>query len=938
MFILNNDDLSIYATRGDIVFFTVSAEDNGEAYTFKVGDVVRVKIFGKKDAESVVLEKDFPITEKTENVEILLTAEDTKIGGVISKPRDYWYEIELNPLTKPQTIIGYDENGPKVFKLFPEGADIPAYVPTPEDIPFIDSELDLTSPRPVENQAVARAVVQLKAAFAKTDKTSNDTAAALSLERARIDNIVAQNAVKVSKTLDYVAAFDEQKKPIIDATITSDGVHATIKINFREAEAFYSSLNMFIIPDECRPISTGLIHTEGRLSYGIRYDTEHKYYYLYAYITDEDYYIAVPSEAGVINITYALENYELKDIRIGANGETYGTAGEAVRKKSELIDSLSIATLGYTERAILWENGNLQFGSATNRIVTQVCVAKGDIVLIAPEGYEIALGVYEGTEGAYTKVFDSGWHTGTYETDYGAGTIYKVVVRQIDDADIAPTIGSLVSVREYFGKDNHGKRIKDTEDGISRIEARFSETRNLFTGVADWINADINGKAGGVLEPKVDNKEYAAVPTYMRIKSGDHVISWASIKSSLISLYLHFYDADKNHIKYQALYNVSSGGYKTFTSPENAAYFRVSVYSTASESWTDNIPLNLQVEEGYVPTEYIGARVIDHNYIDIADIAKALPASENMGKPFTSATIRSIAHRGEPIHAPQCTAPAYVAAKKLGFNIAENDLYNTADGKLVMWHDTTLARLGDGMRDISGFPMYTDGKTVYYYNPSSGVVYTYDNGYIESGVDVSDLVKMKGSDYSVQSLTLAVLKRIDFGEYMGKAFVGTQILTFAEWVQLCKWLGLEIYIDKKITLTSSIVAEMVQTVSRLGMLNHTSWFVWDMAEVSLIRSKVPNARIVWLDAPTESKIVSRASLLKDGAVVFNPHTLELTEENIASALEAGYEVECWNVDYASYGFNTTEDIFNEIRRVCYLGVGGITLDKYSVEDAILASI
>jgi hypothetical protein len=327
MFVLNSDDLSIYATRGDIVFFTVSAEDNGTVYTFKAGDVVRVKIFGKKDAENVVLEKDFPITEDSENVEILLTAEDTKIGEVISKPRDYWYEIELNPLTKPQTIIGYDENGPKIFKLFPEGADIPAFVPSPEDIPFIDSELDLTSPRPVENQAVAREIVQLKAAFAKTDNKSNDTAEALSVERARIDNIIARNAVKVSKPLDYTEEVAEDTKSVLDATITSDGVHATIQINFREAEAFYSSLNMFIIPDECRPINTGIIHTEDRLAYGIGYNTTDKYYYLYAYITDEEYYTPVPSAAGVVNITYALENYELKDIRVGADGKTYSTAG-----------------------------------------------------------------------------------------------------------------------------------------------------------------------------------------------------------------------------------------------------------------------------------------------------------------------------------------------------------------------------------------------------------------------------------------------------------------------------------------------------------------------------------------------------------------------------------------------------------------------------------
>ena len=167
MFTLN-DDLSIYATRGDIVFFSVSADDDGIPHKFQAGDVVRIKIYGKKDAATVVLQKDFPVTEITESVAIFLTEEDTKIDEVINKPKDYWYEVELNPYTYPQTIIGYDEDGAKVFKLFPEGADIPEYVPEPEEIPVVDDELDLTSTRPVQNQVVARAVASLEDGYERT--------------------------------------------------------------------------------------------------------------------------------------------------------------------------------------------------------------------------------------------------------------------------------------------------------------------------------------------------------------------------------------------------------------------------------------------------------------------------------------------------------------------------------------------------------------------------------------------------------------------------------------------------------------------------------------------------------------------------------------------------------------------------------------------------
>lgn len=118
-----HEDNSIYATRGDIVFFSVTAEDSGVPYHFQPGDVVRITIYGKKDAENVVLQKDFPVSVASESVSIYLDKEDTTIGEVISKPKDYWYEVELNPDTAPQTIIGYDEDGPKLFKLFPEGKE-----------------------------------------------------------------------------------------------------------------------------------------------------------------------------------------------------------------------------------------------------------------------------------------------------------------------------------------------------------------------------------------------------------------------------------------------------------------------------------------------------------------------------------------------------------------------------------------------------------------------------------------------------------------------------------------------------------------------------------------------------------------------------------------------------------------------------------------------
>lgn len=114
-------DKTIHLTRGDVALFDVTAAFLDGLYTFNKDDVVRFKVYERKDCGCVVLQKDVRVEEESEAVSVFLEKEETKIGELISKPKDYWYEIELNPETKPQTILGYDEAGPKVFRLYPEG-------------------------------------------------------------------------------------------------------------------------------------------------------------------------------------------------------------------------------------------------------------------------------------------------------------------------------------------------------------------------------------------------------------------------------------------------------------------------------------------------------------------------------------------------------------------------------------------------------------------------------------------------------------------------------------------------------------------------------------------------------------------------------------------------------------------------------------------------
>lgn len=190
MFVVN-EDLSIYVTRGDACSFPVVAADVGVGSVFPAGTVLRIKVTEKKNCANVVLQKDFPAWNETASINIVLNESDTKIGDTISKPKDYWYEIEMNPNSDPKTIIGYDEDGERVFKLFPEGKDVLDEPTKPEDIPVVDSELDLTSTRPVENQAVARAIAQVNASVANANAVVNEKANEMTILESRMNAFTA---------------------------------------------------------------------------------------------------------------------------------------------------------------------------------------------------------------------------------------------------------------------------------------------------------------------------------------------------------------------------------------------------------------------------------------------------------------------------------------------------------------------------------------------------------------------------------------------------------------------------------------------------------------------------------------------------------------------------------------------------------------------------
>ena len=114
---------TIKLNRGDSLSLNLSItlEDNSN-YTFKVGDTIVFSVYNKgKMNEDAVLLKEINVLEQSESLSISLTNEETKIGELMNKPLEYWYEVELN---NQYTVIGYDDTGAKLLILYPEGSKI----------------------------------------------------------------------------------------------------------------------------------------------------------------------------------------------------------------------------------------------------------------------------------------------------------------------------------------------------------------------------------------------------------------------------------------------------------------------------------------------------------------------------------------------------------------------------------------------------------------------------------------------------------------------------------------------------------------------------------------------------------------------------------------------------------------------------------------------
>ena len=212
-----------------------------------------------------------------------------------------------------------------------------------------------------------------------------------------------------------------------------------------------------------------------------------------------------------------------------------------------------------------------------------------------------------------------------------------------------------------------------------------------------------------------------------------------------------------------------------------------------------------------------------------------------------------VAHRGASKDAPENTLPAFEKAWLQGADAIEGDFHLTADNEIVCVHDANIRH------------------------------YTQKN-------------------IEVRNLTLAELKKLDFGRWHDQQFAGTRIPTFKEVVATIpkgKRIFIEIKSDAK--LVPPLIQQLRNSSLKLQQIVIIS-FRQDV--IKAVEDKWPELKTFWLTRfkanesgelePRPTTVLRTLESL--GTNGLSTHFEGLTSELVKSFQKAGYEYHVWTVD------------------------------------------
>ena len=280
---------------------------------------------------------------------------------------------------------------------------------------------------------------------------------------------------------------------------------------------------------------------------------------------------------------------------------------------------------------------------------------------------------------------------------------------------------------------------------------------------------------------------------YLDVNPGDTVYFWRYHKRSVIEGYsnsIAVFDENGNFITRGGI----GGNQYSYTVPENVYKLGLNFNENHLNAGDKMMAvINSATNPGvYIPFHNANnAYFSTDEFLRDVDFNQLLPLSCKLPE---DGFIKSYGHAGLSAYYPLNTAPAIIGAKKAGLGGVEVDVQITSDGVYVLFHDEDLRRVGGTQQQ------------------------------------------------TIAGMTYAQLQQFDYGSWFSPRFAGTEICTLDKAAQLCRELGLEIWLDCKAVKTQEQFLGAKTILDKWGIADKSYWIVSSFVN---IWTAIPDAKVLF---------------------------------------------------------------------------------------------